>query len=130
MDTVGRRLELLIMEGKGFSRTEIVKHLSQKYECSPHTLWRDFRTKCRWQPSLMEVKDRDHILMKVLNRYEQIYREASFMQLKAENENVKIGAFKVMLDATSKLYEVAVLPEFLERLADLEEKAKHGVFLK
>ena len=34
MDTVARRLELLKLEGLGFSQVEILKELSLKYVCS------------------------------------------------------------------------------------------------
>ena len=42
MDAVSRRLELLKLEGLGFSQAEIVKELSQKCACSRRTVYGDF----------------------------------------------------------------------------------------
>ena len=42
MDVVSRRLELLKLEGLGFSQAEIVKGLSQKCACSRRTVYNDF----------------------------------------------------------------------------------------
>jgi transcriptional antiterminator len=74
---VKRRLELLKLEGLGFSMPEIVTELSQKYQCSGRTVYRDFESRCQWQPELQNVKNHSQILMRTVNRYEQIYREAS-----------------------------------------------------
>jgi type I restriction enzyme R subunit len=42
VDAVSRRLELLKLEGLGFSRAEIVKELSVKCACSCRTVYNDF----------------------------------------------------------------------------------------
>ena len=42
MDAVFRRLELLKLEGLGFSQAEIVKELSMKCACSRRTVYNDF----------------------------------------------------------------------------------------
>lgn len=41
MDAVSRRLELLKLEGLGFSQPEVVKELSQKCACSKRTVYSD-----------------------------------------------------------------------------------------
>ena len=42
MDAVSRRLELLKLEGLGFSQAEIVKELSVKCACSERAVYGDF----------------------------------------------------------------------------------------
>jgi transcriptional antiterminator len=49
VDVVSRRLELLKLEGLGFSQAEIVKELSQKLACSRRTVYIDFETQESWQ---------------------------------------------------------------------------------
>ena len=49
MDAVARRLELLKLEGLGFSQAEIVNELSQKLACSKRVLYKDFETRECWQ---------------------------------------------------------------------------------
>ena len=129
MDTVARRLELLKLEGMGFNRSEIVKQLSEKFGCSERTLYYDFETREDWQTSLQELDDSEAILLKTVNRFEQIYRQASVRLLTGTQEVAQLGALNIMLKANSKILEVAVLPELLSRLNSLEKRAKRGVFV-
>jgi AraC-like DNA-binding protein len=129
VDAVARRLELLKLEGLGFSQAEIVKELSQKLGCSERTVYYDFETRTNWQPIVQTVINPEAVLLKVVNRYEQIYRQASIRLLTASNELAQLGALNTMLKANGALFETAVLPEVLGRLKELEEKAKKGVFV-
>ena len=130
MDTVSRRLELLKLEGMGFNRSEIVKQLSEKHQCSERTVYYDFETRSDWQTSLQELGDSQAILLKTVNRFEQIYRQASVRLLTGTREVTQLGALNIMLKANGKILETAVLPELLNRLKDLEERAKRGVFVE
>ncbi len=129
MVAVSRRLELLKLEGLGFSQPEIVKELSKNFHCSERAVYHDFESRERWQPELQHIKNVTGILMKVVNRYEQIYRQASIKLLTGTQEATQLGAFNVMLKANRLVFETAVLPEILHRLKTLEEKAQRGVFV-
>jgi hypothetical protein len=122
-------LELLKLEGLGFSQVEIVKELSVKCACSERTVYCDFETRGNWQPTLQSVVNSEGVLFKVVNRYEQIYRQASMRLLTSSNELAQLGALNTMLKANSLLFETAVLPELIGRLKVLEDKAKRGVFV-
>jgi hypothetical protein len=129
VDVVSRRLELLKLEGLGFSQSEIVKELSQKCTCSRRTVYNDFESRECWQPVVQSVVDARSVLLKVVNRYEQIYRQASVRLLTFGEEACQLGALNIMLKANGALFETAVLPEVLGRLKVLEDKAKRGVFV-
>ena len=129
MDAVARRLELLKLEGLGFSQAEIVKELSVKCACSGRTVYKDFETRGSWQPLVQSVVDAHRVLLKVVNRYEQIYRQASVRLLTFTEEACQLGALNTMLKANEKLNETVVLPDLYSRLKDLEDKAKRGVFV-
>jgi hypothetical protein len=129
MDTTARRLELLKLEGLGFSQAEIVTQLSQKTGCSKRTVYLDFESRKDWQPALQGIQKSHDVLNKVVNRYEQIYRQASIVFLTSEGEFVKIGALNTMLKANTMLFQSVVLPEVLSRLEVLENRAKRGVFV-
>ena len=103
MDTVSRRLELLKLEGLGFSQAEIVKELSVKCECSRRTVYGDFEGRAGWQPVLQSVLSPESSLLKVVNRYEQIYRQASVRLLTFAEEACQLGALNVMLKANAAL---------------------------
>ncbi len=129
MDAVLRRLELLKLEGLGFSKAEIVNELSQKMSCTKRAVYKDFETRDSWQPTLQSVVEPQAVLMKVINRYEQIYRQASLRFLTSSNELAKMAALNTMLKANSLMAETAVLPELMSKLKALEEKAAKGVFV-
>jgi len=120
---------LLKLEGLGFSQAEIVKELSQKCACSRRTVYSDFESRESWQPIVQSVVDAQKLLFKVVNRYEQVYRQASVRLLTFTEESSQLGALNIMLKANSALFETAVLPELMGRLKALEDKAAKGVFV-
>jgi hypothetical protein len=130
VDAVSRRLELLKLEGLGFSQAEIVKELSQKCACSKRTVYNDFESREIWQPVVQSVVDARKVLLKVVNRYEQIYRQASVRLLTFTEEASQLGALNTILKANELLCETAVLPELYSRLKALEDKARTGVFVR
>jgi len=122
--TIERRLELLKLEGRGFNQVEIVKELSDKFQCSERAVYFDFENRAQWQPKLMQLEGEGNLLMKIMNRNDQIYRMAAFKATVTENDSVYIGALGVMLRANERQAEVAIIPELINRLTTLEEQAK------
>jgi len=129
VDTDSRRLELLKLEGLGFSQAEIVKELSVKCACSERTVYSDFESRESWQPTLQSVIKPEGLLLKVINRYEQIYRQASMRLHTSSNELAQMAALNTMMKANAAVFETAVLPELIGRLKVLEDKASKGVFV-
>jgi hypothetical protein len=105
-----RRVELLKMEGSGFSTIDIVKHLSQKYGVSERQLYYDYEKRKIWQTMIQQLADPEALMLKIINRYEQIYQKASFIQLQADNDNARIGALRTMLEANHALH-LTITPE-------------------
>jgi hypothetical protein len=122
-------LELLKLEGLGLSQIEIVKQLSQKAGCAQRTLYNDFETRASWQPILQSVIKPEDVLLKIINRYEQVYRQASLRMLSSPNLSVQLGALNTMLKVNSLMFETLVLPDLMCRLRALEQKAARGVFV-
>jgi hypothetical protein len=118
-----RRLEALKLEGMGLSQPEIVKQVSQKFQVSARSVYRDFQLRDQWQPVLLQLKDRDKVMQKIINRYEQIYERAAFKHVTSQNENVQVGALKIMLEATAKLSEVLLLPDLIAKVEVMEQQA-------
>ncbi len=106
-----------------------MKELSVKFECSGRNVYNDFETRDFWQPSLQAFVEPEKILFKIINRYEQIYRQASVRLLTSSNELAQISALNTMAKVNAALFEAAVLPELLSRLKSLEDKAAKGVFV-
>jgi hypothetical protein len=92
-------------------------------------VYSDFETREGWQASLQSGLKPNEVLLKVINRYEQIYRQASMRFLTSSNELARIAALNIMLKTNALLFETAVLPELMSRLRSLEDKAAKGVFV-
>ena len=122
-------MELLRLEGLGLTEAEIVKQLSEKAACAPRTVYNDFETRATWQPILQSAVSPEDVLLKVVNRYEQIYRQASLRMLSSTNPIVQLGALNTMLKVNALMYESLVLPDIMWRVKELEKKASRGVFV-
>ena len=122
--TLERRLKLLELEGKGFTRPEIVKELSSAFCVSERTVHYDFECRAQWQ-----VYRDDRLMLTILNRYEQIYRIASLHLYTAKHDNVKIGWARVMLDANKQIGDIYVIPSALHRLKQLRQQIGKGVYI-
>ena len=115
------------MEGNGFNQSEVVKHLSEKFAVSERAVYYDFEKRGEWQPTLLQLQDRDAVLRKVVNRYEQIYRKASFKFLQSQNENVQLGALKVMVEANNRLFNSTALVEVAREVEELKRDVEKVV---
>jgi hypothetical protein len=122
MDVNGRRSELLKFEGFGMSRVEIVKRLSQKYHCAERSVYNDFETREKWQPSLQGATRTEHTSLKVLNRFEEIYTQASKRAMSSTDPYVQLAALNLMIKTNSHLSDAAIAPEILHRISALEDK--------
>lgn len=108
------------MEGLGFSKNEILKQLTSKYGISDRMLYYDYQRRKSWQPLIQELADPQKLILKIINRFEQIYQRAAFIHLSADNDNARIGALRTMIEANSKLAETVVLRDIAKDLAEIK----------
>lgn len=93
-----------------------MKELSQIGTCSKRPVYNDFETRENWRPIVQSGTDAQRLLFKVVNRYKQIYRQASVWLLTISNELAQLGTLSVILKANTALFETAVLTDVLGRL--------------
>jgi len=117
-----RRLEFLKLEAKGFTLCEIVKVLSEKYQTSERNIYYDAETRDSWQPVLTQLFELDKARLILVNRYEYLYRMASF-QFQTAGEPQKPTYLSKMVDITDRL--VALLG--LETLREKQEAEKRAI---
>jgi hypothetical protein len=129
LDKGTRRLEELKLEGLAFSQAEVVNELSIKLTCSKRVLYKDFESREIGQPVLQSVVKPDGVLLKVMNRYEQIYRQPSLRLITMSNELAQIATLNIMLKANSLLCETAVLPPVFGLIKFIEWLYLSQVFL-
>lgn len=113
-DILERRLEFLKLEAKGFTLCEIVKVLSEKYHTSERNLYYDAETRDSWQPVLTQLFELDKARLILVNRYEYLYRMASF-QFQTPGEPQKPTYLSKMVDITDRLVTLLGLETLKER---------------
>lgn len=122
MDYISRRLDLLKLEAIGLSKENIVDQLSQKYQCTPRTIYNDYETRPKWQPMLQGSQKAEDLLLKSLNRSEQIYAMASKIAISTEADYPKMAALRIMAETNSSSTEFVTIADILARLKVLEDK--------
>ena len=105
-----RRLELLKMEGMGFSKAEIVKIQAEKWHKTERAIWYDFETRKTWQPLFNLFVDREKARMVMQNRLDYQYRE-SMRQYLTGPDHVKLAALKLAFEITLHHSELLGLSE-------------------
>jgi hypothetical protein len=116
-----RRLEFLKLEAKGFTLCEIVKVLSEKYHTSERNIYYDAETRDSGQPVLTQLFELDKARLILVNRYEYLYRMASFQFQKA-GEPQKPTYLSEMVDITDRLVTLLGL-EILREKQEAEKRA-------
>jgi hypothetical protein len=116
-----RRLEFLRLEAKGFSLCEIVKVLSEKYQTSERNIYYDAETRDTWQPVLTQLFDLDKARLMLVNRYDYLYKMASF-HFQTAGDAQKPAYLSKMVDLTDRLLSLLGL-ETLKEKQDNEKKA-------
>ena len=120
-DILERRLEFLKLEAKGFTLCEMVKVLSEKYHTSERNIYYDAETRSSWQPVLTQLFELEKARLILVNRYEYLYRMASF-QFQTAGEPQKPAYLSKMVDITDRLVTLLGL-ETLKEKQDSEKRA-------
>jgi hypothetical protein len=97
--------------------------------CSERSVYNDLECRSSWQPLLQGISKPEDLLLKIVNRYEEIYRQASKRMLTCPNDLAQIAALNTMMKANSLMFETAVLPELMGKIRMLEDKVRKGVFV-
>ena len=108
--TVEIRLELLKKIGEGYSKRETVKWLKDKFGITESGAYYHFASRDKWLGQYSAF-DRE-FAFQVKQRFNYIYREASFQYLHAKEDNAKIGYLRTMLEANRQCAEY--LPKDLD----------------
>lgn len=141
---IARRLELLQLEGMSIEKSVIVKQLSQKYQCSPKSIYRDFYTRWYWQPSIQGIEDQKRALMSTVNWLRQMRKRAvakfylapkakatvdnvEAEKIRTVTESVKLGYSNQIVDITLKIY-LLLYPNHMRQ--DLFSEAEKKAILK
>lgn len=126
---VERRQNLLNLRSRGISLSQAVKELAERYGVSPRQLYYDWKSRGQWMEEMLDVKDKDTFLLDLVSNHKEIYRLASLEYLKAENENARIGALRLLRDINLDFAEMIVSKDTRDRVEAIEGKMIKGSVL-
>ncbi len=98
--TVEIRLELLKHIGMGFTQAETVKHLVEKFGVTESGAYYHFRTKQRWIKDYADFNSVGDLQDQIFQRFNHVYREASFQYQHCQDHNGRIGYLRTMIEAS------------------------------
>ena len=104
---------MLTKVGEGYSKTEVVKYLQEKFGISRSGAYYHFNNRSKWLGEYSNLFQAEDLQFQVFNLFNHIYREASFQFLLSKNDNAKIGYLRTMLDANKHMPEF--IPEGTEQ---------------
>ncbi|HLN45886.1 MAG TPA: hypothetical protein VK209_09295 [Candidatus Sulfotelmatobacter sp.] len=113
-EVLERRLEFLKLEAKGLSLCELVKVLSEKYHTSERNIYYDAETRNTWQPVLTQLFDLDKARLMLINRYDHLYRQASY-HFQTASEAQKPVYLSRMIEVTDRLVQLLGLESLREK---------------
>ncbi len=114
--TVEIRLELLKHIGMGFTQAETVKHLVEKFGVTESGAYYHFRTKQRWIKDYTDFNSVGDLQDQIFQRFNHVYREASFQYQHCQDHNARIGYLRTMVE-TCKCMQ-SFLPSNVESTTD------------
>lgn len=100
-----RRTKMLNYVSKGVPLQTIVTDLSTEFKRKPETIYKDYERMATWAPQILTLKD-DKLAYSLVNNIKQIIPNAWYEYTQADNSSAKIGALRLIMEATLKLAQL------------------------
>jgi len=92
------KTDLLKKDGEGFSKAEVVKDLSRKYNVSSRDIYHYYENMSKWLPEILGYQNARQHWLRCMARLETIYSAAGFYRFQGSSDIVKIQALKIQLE--------------------------------
>jgi hypothetical protein len=119
-----RRVEMLDAVSTGLHPAPVVGQLAEKYGVSERTLWSDWERRAKWVPVLLKLEKFGDFAEMIEQKLNAVQKAAWSIYLKADNDNARVGALRVVLDSLEVHGNIVQTKEVLERLDRLEDVAE------
>lgn len=108
----------------GLHPSAVVGQLAGKYGVSERCLWSDWERRSKWVPLLLNLEKFAGFSEMVEQRLNSVQKAAWSIYLKASNDNARVGALRVVLEALEIHSDIVQVQGVIERLDKLEELAQ------
>jgi len=90
---------------KGVPIGNMVAEFASEYEVSKEAIYVDYHRLSQWAPQILQVRD-DSLAYELVNNIKQVIPNAWHEYVTADNSNAKIGALRLVMEATLKLAQL------------------------
>jgi hypothetical protein len=122
-----RRAEMLDTVCKGFHPSAVISQLAEKYHVSERCLWSDWERREKWVPILLDLEKYSGFAQVIESKLNAVQKAAWSIYLRADNDNARVGALKVVLDSLEVHSNTVLSREIFSRLEHVEELAEKKV---
>lgn len=123
-DTVDLKLDILKMQGQGFSTAEIVQSLTAKYGLKQGDIYYHIRSMPKWKQFFVTAMEGKEAYQNNLTRLDYIYRELSFLYQHAQTDIIKLGCLNSMaktIIGKADLIKNNDVNELAQQIAEIKE---------
>jgi hypothetical protein len=121
---LNRRADMLDMVCKGFHPSAVISQLTEKYHVSENCLWVDWERREKWVPILLALEKYSGFAQSVEIKLNAVQKAAWSIYLRADNDNARVGALKVVLESLEVHANTVLSGEVLSRLEHVEQLAE------
>ena len=120
LKVVERRQKLLSLHSRGLTLQEVVKQLSSEYGVTARAVYYDWSRRRDWMEGLLDLKDKDALLLDVVANHKELYRLANFEYRRSQTDAARIGALRLIRDLDLDFIDFLVTRSLVERVEVLE----------
>ena len=124
LKTLKRRAEMLDAVCKGIHPSAVIGQMAEKYKVSERGLWSDWERREKWVPILLSLGKYADFAGAIESKLNAVQKAAWSIYLRADNDNARVGALKVILDSLEVHSKTVLSGEILSRLEHVEELAE------
>ena len=118
-----RRVEMLDTVSKGFHPSKVIEQLAEEYDVSEQCLWSDWMRRETWMPTVLSLDKYAGFVESVESKLNAVQKAAWTTYSRASNDNVKVGALKILLESLELGSSTVLSKEIIQRLEHVEELA-------
>jgi hypothetical protein len=105
---------------KGFHPSAVISQLAEKYHVSEGCLWTDWGRRKKWVPIILDLGKYSEFTQDMETKLNAVQKAAWSIYLRAENDNARVGALKVVLESLEIHSNAILSKEVISRLERVE----------
>jgi len=126
---------MLRFHSRGLKLSDYIEQLAHKHKCSQKALRNDFSRRHKWIPQILLLDDMTGLVHELMLTLHEVRAAAWRVFLKADNDNARVGALKLLgeivfrqIEVMQSLGDLKKVPEKRESVLSVDpDKAFHEI---